>query len=209
MKAVEVKTYKYDELPEDARQRAREWFAKDWPLYDWWESTYDDFVEIGNTIGIDFKNKSNNPEAYKPAIYFSGFHSQGDGASFEGDYAYKAGWRKKLEGYCPNEKDLFEIAENLQEIQRRHFYMLSADIKLMNSIYCHSGTITLDVFKDGEWYNGPDEDELSQLMREFADWMYKRLEMEYEFLTSEEHIEEEIRINEYDFTEDGKVFLRR
>jgi hypothetical protein len=35
-------------------------------------------------------------------------------------------------------------------------------------------------------------------------WMYRQLEAEYEYLTSDEAITETIRSNEYEFTEDGR-----
>jgi hypothetical protein len=38
------------------------------------------------------------------------------------------------------------------------------------------------------------------------DWLYLTLEKEYEYLTSEETIKESLIANEYDFTEDGKIY---
>lgn len=40
-------------------------------------------------------------------------------------------------------------------------------------------------------------------MREFADWIYSRLEAEYEYQNADEQVDESIRINEYEFAEDG------
>jgi hypothetical protein len=36
-------------------------------------------------------------------------------------------------------------------------------------------------------------------------WIYRQLEREYEWLMSDEQVDESIRINEYEFTEEGKL----
>jgi hypothetical protein len=51
MRTITVKFYQYDELPtEEAKQRAREWFADGQFDYDWWDFTYEDAERIGLRI---------------------------------------------------------------------------------------------------------------------------------------------------------------
>ena len=50
------------------------------------------------------------------------------------------------------------------------------------------------------------EDDVKEALRDLARWLYGRLQNEYEHLTSDEAIDEMIRLNEYGFTEDGVRF---
>jgi hypothetical protein len=43
--------------------------------HDWWDSTYDDFRQICEILGVDPNTRRD------PDVRFSGFWSQGDGAS--------------------------------------------------------------------------------------------------------------------------------
>lgn len=51
---------------------------------------------------------------------------------------------------------------------------------------------------------GDADHELRQLMRDFADWMYRQLEAEYEYRMSDEQVDDTITANEYEFTESGE-----
>lgn len=45
-----------------------------------------------------------------------------------------------------------------------------------------------------------------EAMRELARWLYRQLEREYEYLSSDETVDEAIAVNDYTFTEDGRRF---
>ena len=74
MRILETKVYTFEELSEEAKQKAIENYRYlevelfEWyfPIYDMFKDTYSDLFDITN-------------------IYFSGFYSQGDGAMFEYD----------------------------------------------------------------------------------------------------------------------------
>ena len=51
---------------------------------------------------------------------------------------------------------------------------------------------------------GDAEVEVRQLMRDFADWIYGRLNDEYDYQTGDEAVEESIRANEYEFYQSGE-----
>jgi hypothetical protein len=42
-------------------------------------------------------------------------------------------------------------------------------------------------------------------MRDFADWIYRQLESEYDYANSDESVDENILCNEYEFDENGKL----
>lgn len=67
--------------------------------------------------------------------------------------------------------------------------------------------MSVEVWDERDHYaalNIEDEEELTQCLRDFADWIYRKLEAEYEYRMSDENVDEAIRINEYDFDESGR-----
>lgn len=50
MRTIEVKVYKFDELSDSAKQKARKWYRDAGLDYDWWDSTYEDAEQIGLKI---------------------------------------------------------------------------------------------------------------------------------------------------------------
>lgn len=182
MRTIETKVYQYSELSEEAKEKARKWYRDGALDYEWWDSSFDWFRATGKAIGFEIKD-----------IFFSGFWSQGDGASFTGTYSYRPGWRKALAETC-TDKDVTEIAGTLTEIQRPHFYRLTASLS-KSGHYSHSHTMQIAA--------DDCEEQLLDAARSFADWIYRQLEKEYEYLLSDDVVAESIVANEYEFTEDG------
>jgi hypothetical protein len=205
---IEKTVYTFDELSDDAKEKARDWWREGGLDYDWWDSSYDDFATIATIFGIDLKQKAvrmmNGKDSYEPAICFSGFWNQGDGASFEGRYSYMKGAPAAIRAHAPKDETLHSFADRLQAIQKPLFYRASAIISTSGN-YCHSHTMSVDCELDGgrETTRETDED-LLDVFRDFADWMYRSLEKEHEYLTSDESVDETIKGNEYEFTEEGR-----
>lgn len=198
---IETEVFKFPELSDAAKEKAREWYRNGAWDYDWWDSVYADADTIAGLMGITMDRKGK----HSPTIYFSGFWSQGDGACFEGTYCYKKGSVKAIKDYAPRDEELHRIATGLQDLQRRNFYALSASMK-QHGHYNHSGCMTVSVSDDRHtyrWVDASAEDELTQYMRDFADWIYGQLEKEYEWLTSDEQVDEAIIANEYEFDAEG------
>lgn len=212
MRTIETTVYRYDELPTDeAKEKAREWFSRH--VFEDscdWECVYEDAATVADILGVDLRQRRVNlmggGHRYEPSIYFSGFWSQGDGACFEGTYRYAKGAAKKIREYAPRDAELHRIADALQAVQRRHFYRLVAST-VHRGHYSHSGCMNVSVEDSEDRYRdiGDAEDDVTQLMRDFADWIYSQLEREYEYLTSDEAVEEALRANEYEFDEDGNL----
>ena len=140
----------------------------------------------------------------EPRIFFSGFSSQGDGACFEGRYRYKKGALAKIHAEAPKDVELQRIAKGLQDVQRRHFYRLEALCEHRGH-YCHSGCMAVEVRHEEDRYRdiGDAEDDVTQLLRDFADWIYKQLEAEHDYRTSDEQVIEAIEAIPYEFYENG------
>ena len=204
MRTIETVVYKYDELSESAQQTAREWYLEGGLDYFWWDFSYEDFARVAEILGIDLSQKPiplmNGKHRYEPEIYFTGFYSQGSGSSFVGTYSYAKGAVAKIKAYAPQDEELHRIAQALQDIQRKHFYRLTADITSVRDHY-----IRVEVNDSENCYRdiGDAENDVRGLMNDFNNWMFKRLEDEYEYLTSDEAVAESIIANEYEFDEDG------
>lgn len=203
----EITVYKFEELSESAKERARDWYRRGICDDSWWyECVYEDAATIADLMGIDLRQRAaktiGGATVHKPAIYFSGFASQGDGACFEGEYRYRTGALKAVKDYAP---ELHRIAADLQAIQKRHFYKLRAKSK-QRGRYSHSGSMAVDVWHvDGVDVSRDAEDSITQALRDFADWIYRQLEKEYDFQNSDEAIDESIIANGYEFLESGKL----
>lgn len=201
--------YLFGELDEKAQEKAieRESMAQG-EMFDH-ECTYEDAATIGEVLGIDLRTQPrklrNGETRYDPNIYYSGFSSQGDGACFEGSYRYAKGSCKAIRAYAPEDKELHRIADELFELQRRFFYRLSATTR-QRGHYNHSGCMEVEVrYGDGDYNDDRalPEDELARLLRDFADWIYKRLNDEYDYVTSEETCRAYLTESDDEFTEDG------
>lgn len=213
MRVIEKTVYQFDELSDDAKEKAREWFRQ-FVFSDScdWEYIYEDAQECGRIIGIEIGRRTyqtvGGRSGTEPAIFFSGFSSQGDGASFHGSYRYSKGASKAIRQRAPQDSELHRIADQLQAIQARYFYGLSARMGSGrgSNFYNHSGTMSVDVDSGDDYrtVDDADESDIRELMRDFADWIYNQLEKEYEYQSSDEAVDEVIRANGYEFDEDGR-----
>ena len=143
------------------------------PWHGWYESVYDDFCRIADIIGFDVSPRD---------IQFTGFWSQGDGASFTGSYSYAKQSAKRIREYAPKDTELHAIADMLAELQRRNFYQLTGRVYRSGYYYSHSNTIRAECERDS--YSAPTSDSddiLTDSARRLSDWLYGTLESEYEY----------------------------
>ena len=210
-------TYKFCDLSEKAKDRARdEYRGGDYPGYDWWDTTYEDAVRMGALMGINIststRTTAKGKEYEETDISFSGFSCQGDGASFEGYYQIMPDAVQKITSET-NDEELIRIAQELTllQITRRlqNLEPFSATIKTSGN-YCHSGTMNVMVNSEDEndehsQVDDDLEDDVTQLMRDFANWIYDQLEAEYDYLTSDEYVDERLTESDDEFDEDGST----
>lgn len=192
MRTVRTKIYKFKELSPEAKKKVIENSYDINTRYEWWD--FEDAKTIGNIFGIDIDE-----------IYFSGFSSQGDGACFVGSYGYAADCESKIKEYAPKDKTLHRIGKELADIQKEHNFSLTATVTHRDRHY-HAYSTDIEVLKDGDYTGGEVERQLSEILRDFMNWIYKTLEAENDYLTSEEAIIETIEANDYEFTKDGKIY---
>ena len=224
MRTIETAVYTFDELSDSAKRKALDANRDRDVDHNWWEWTYEDFISQVALKGYAVQAKD---------IHFTGFWSQGDGACFAGSVRKTSEETLALLPCDLAAKIKLHHAKcrllNIDPINLE----LSAVIARGHSNYSHSNTMEIveAEFADRNWSRcnmGPcfcspnwpdvcDEREallcgvglvsLTPLLLEeakgLADELYKSLEEEHEYLTSDEHIAEYLRGEEIEFTEDG------
>ena len=209
-----VKTIVYElrELSEAARERARAWYRDNCLDYDWYQFVYEDFETVCDILGVTLRTGPvrlmGGGTREKPNIYFQGFWSQGDGASFEGSYRYAPGSVRAIRAHAPKDSELHAIADALQRVQRPNFYQLVADSR-QRGYYCHEYTMAIAVDRDsrtGQATTDDSEGAVVEALRDLARWLYRQLEREYNYQTSDAVVDDNIDANEWTFTAVGAQF---
>lgn len=211
--------YYIDELSDAAKDRAREWYRRPGLGYEWWDNTYHYCKGFLGHIGWDFGSS-------EARIFFSGFSSQGDGACF-----HDVEWRAKdVRGEqarseyglhqnhgTPEMRGLVDEAVRLATMypaltgyvehcgRYSHEYCTDIGVELDESTFetdpDTGGVIVPALYgNDDSGYVG----QFIEFARDCMKWVYRRLEEEYWNLTSDDQVDEQLRLNEYEFTEEGK-----
>lgn len=204
-RTVTTDVYQYDELSEAAQAKARDWYRQGDNDIDL-DHVIDDAVRMAGILGITVDTHTvrlmGGGTRQEPSVYYQLF-SQGAGASFGGRYAYRKGALKAIKREAPQDTELHRIAADLQDIQNRHFYRVSAVFAPRgNSLHEHS--VMFDVFIGDDDANEATSEVIADTLRDFMRWIHRNLEREYEYQNEDEVVAENIRANEYEFTEDGR-----
>ncbi len=173
--------------------------------HDWWKFTVDQFKKELEALG--FSNTD---------VRFTGFWFQGDGASFTGDWdSAKMLAVKELK---EKEIELSDWAVELRRVLKGNLKELKAkyatfSIKRTSHHYEHENTV--GIFEPEYWnsrkqeqccISPKQEDDILEGCRTAMKAMYRILEKEYNYLTSDEAVEETLSVNEYKFDKDGKIW---
>jgi len=200
MQTHTIITYGLNELTSAARQHAiSERYHFNVDDEHWYSDVVEDAKYAGRLMGIDIDE-----------VYFSGFACQGDGAQFVGTYAYAANAVERLKEEWPQESALHELAESLKTLQKPFFYTLKADVR-SSGRYCHEYCTTIriganeDVVGFERALDGA-EQEITELLRTYMRWIYKRLQATYDELTDDDAIAEALLEHEVEFLHNGSVY---
>lgn len=200
MKTKTIELYEFDELPDKIKSKVLErerWINVDWCTR-WDEFLLDEWRERLESMGF------NNPE-----IAYSGFASQGDGASFTCESV-------DILKFCESDKckTFFKRiikASKSDQIEARF------SVERTDRHYSHENTVgarsELLYYRDQEpgdyaeleKLEGILRDRIQDKVRKLSRQIYGQLENEYFGLTSDEAVIETIKANEYTFTESGRM----
>jgi hypothetical protein len=154
MRIKETKVYQYDELSDEAKEKALEWYAEGVFDYEWWDSIYEDAERAGLKIT-----------------------------------EFDLGGRKHIKGHL-----IVSMKESIEAILKDHGKKCD--------------TYTLAKRFKGAMKGVKNEDTLQELEEEYTEALceeyFSILNKEADYMQSKEYLEEGIRANEYEFTEDGK-----
>ena len=145
------------------------------PWDDWHETTLDNAKAIGAIMGWEIED-----------IAFSGFCSQGDGASFTGHMGYAKNCVKAMREYAPLDTELHSIARQWQEFQKSCFYGYRAQIARKHHRYSHENTVYInsgEIVSSNGYRDATEaqDDTAITIARDFMGWIYRTLECEYEY----------------------------
>lgn len=156
--------FKFSELSDRAKERAREEYRASALTHDWWEFTYNDADAIASMMGIEIDRRSvrtmGGGTKQEICIGFSGFWSQGDGAHFEGNWYTVDDPHAALSSvlaHSPQDDRLHEIALGLAYLSERCNALIpDASVRVTHSgHYQHCGCTDFDI-------DLPDPEDLDQ-----------------------------------------------
>ena len=209
MRVMETTVYQFEELSDEAKERAREWYREgEGEYFSSDPFIYESAETAAKLLGIEFDTARDGRE---PAIAWSGFWCQGDGASFAGTYTFTRGAADAVRSEFPTNTALHAIADGLQALQAHYKLSGAGPGNLEGKVtkdgrYAHEYSMDATV-TDSETGEEPEDSEIDkrflELMRDFARWIYRGLESEYESRQENEYVDDQIIANEYEFDEDG------
>jgi hypothetical protein len=209
MKTITLKLYSFSELDKTGKEKALTTYRDLNVNFDWWDDEFEDFIELCSYMGI---------AVIKDKIKFRGFYSQGDGSGFSAmvdiPKLLMAVANQSWKDYAPMQEFNFSV----QQIDRRVIALVANGLlpgePQIISRSRQYGVVTdlgiSEVIKDGKTHDNIFEelDKLEEWLRSVAEilnpHLYKTLENQYDFLTSDTAIKESILTNEYLFTADGR-----
>lgn len=214
-----ITVYRFDELAPDVQTKviddARTLATENFDPADL-DPVIDDADTIAALLGLTIDRQPDQ----SPAVYWSGFYSQGAGACCTGTYRYTPGTYARIAAHCPTDPTLHEIARQLDLLHAASIdggAITATLTQRSGSRYSHENTIEIDVFAtdgDGDDVYLDEENQTGALvrvaLRRFMRWIYRQLETEYEHLTSAECIRERLTEIETDarYTIDGESSVR-
>ena len=185
-RTVETVVYELEELPDTAKEQARAWFRGTCLEHEWYDFVFEDFDTICRILGVTLRTSPvrlfGGGTREKPHLFFRGFSSQGDGASFEGQYCHAKGAARAIRTHAPKDEELHRIADELQAVQKRNFFLLHCTIRTRGN-YCHEHSMAIEVERDSPtWQPMTDgaEDAVIEALLDLARWFYRQLEREYD-----------------------------
>ena len=197
----EIKVYSFNELSPEAREKACQQVGDSiTDIAGWWYDTFDLFIAQCASYGMTIDDID---------IQFSGFGSQGDGASF----------------VCDNidtEELLHTLGIQVKEALEEKVldYIYEVDIIRSSDRACHEQTVHVELFIDEDALE-EEEEGIIQYIHDIADTLefklealkddlcqqlYNELEQEYVFYHSMEYVDEIAYDNKMLFLANGLVY---
>lgn len=200
----------------------------------WSECVIEDFVEVASYMGFvivkDTRKISGGRMSTTPRVCWEGFSTQGSGASFSAWFHFEGGCEatKRIAEHAPNDEELRTIAVTLEtalamfRMQYPKFdgLQLHVDTNTYRSVHSAGMSIGESLYDRMEYLDAtladPEaedalidaaqtvQDAVLTAAQALADWLYNRLETEWDYQCSEEAVADSCGANEYEFDEEGE-----
>jgi hypothetical protein len=221
MQVKTIETFKYSELSDAAKAKARDWFREASIGDNYFAgAVIEDAETIGKLMGLTIAERTYKTVGGKtgtePAVWWS-LHVQGSGASFDGTWRAASVKPGGVKDYAGQDAELHRIAAEFERIAAQY---PEASFTVKTGWDAHSRAAEFDCdpgdYEDHceklpdtqgpceAWEAAFPEEALTEAARDFMDWIYRQLNKEYDYRQSDEVVAEDIEANEYDFTADGK-----
>ena len=212
MRTKHTTIFTFDELDESAKETARNWYRDGALDYDWWEFTYDDLERVIKAIDGDVDLKE---------TYFSGFCHQGQGSSFSGNITARdvlaAIDAHALDDIAPELR--LPDAPTIHRLVRKAISdgVISIDAlcgagrgcggetNLITDSQVYSDSYCIDEYPRIDAQCTAIAGWLEEILTDVNHWFFVSLEREYDYLMSDECVDETILANEYEFDADGGI----
>jgi hypothetical protein len=180
MRTEKIKILHFDELSDKAKEKAREWWRKQTDASDL-ENVTDMVKEVATWCGFDKHAE----------LYWSLGYSQSDHASIVGTWHAEQVQAETLQKEIPAfplGREFILLAEQLPELyftthERYH-------------IAEYGGAVLSE----------DDYQQLKDLVYNFNHWAYWQIREEDQYQSEDEYVDDMLRGNEYEFTEDGEIW---
>lgn len=194
---VEMPTFSFEELSESAKEKAIQDYRNSGREF-FYNGVHENFIEKCGEYGIEVERKD---------INWTGFWSQGDGASFVSDnidvktLVDKLGIKFRLgleKVFCEN------VNVRIKRIGHHyaHAYTVQASVETYDASYGRDNS--LDRINEYIEKKAAElEEKLEELKNELCGTLYRDLEKEYDYQNSDDYIKEEFIANGDRFFENG------
>ena len=186
-----ITVYDFDDLSDKAKARARDWY-RDAQGHDlsWADQVLEDAQEMGKVLGITI-----TPDTWAWAI-----DTQGAGANFAGRWARQEDAPQAIREAASQDAVLHGIADALAAAG------VDALTIRQSGRACHEYATTIDHEPESELDEAPiGQVEAGRLaLHQFMRWVHDQLDQHWNYMQSDEYVDESIRANEYRFAENGK-----
>ena len=200
-KQVQITLFSFDELSEESQQKVIEPFREAYEPH--YEIVYDIFaLRMSENYGANLKTKE---------ITWSGFWSQGDGASFTCDFDTEILLPILKEELTEEQVALLEeIDAEIDCASIRTGYQYSHENTVRGKVSIYYGDAYYDRMVQINEIHDILENKLTEIIREESRNLYKRLEDFYDQEMENERLIEEIKeiYPGCNFREDGTIFAR-
>ena len=207
MKTIEIQIYKFDELSEDAKQRAIEKFrnTEDFSyLYEEAYETVKKFHSIFQTsegrdswldVRVNYDDDILNLTGQRLATYlWNNYKNDIYEGKYYGKLVYTDKWGEKL----PISKEHPIGARHV----KRYSKVFLSNCCVLTGV-CYDDSILRPIY---DFIEKPNQYNIEDLINFCFDELKNDIESEIDSRNEDEYIIETIEVNEYDFTEDGELY---